>query len=193
MAAWMLPAAMLASSAIGGLTGKQKKQKGSQQQFQENIALLNRDLGPAFQTWLASIMAGASHQGNQLGTALQGQIGRANMGGTGAGAAAKGIGRSYAGNQALQARGKAGFEGQMQVYDLAARAAGGGPSPMPGPTSMDSLIANIGSFLLTQGGGGQQMGGQKAAPQVAYGMPQGLPNSNFFGYRNLPRSGRIGG
>lgn len=188
--AWMLPAALLASSAISGLTGRQRKQKGVQQQFQENVAFLNRDFGASLQNYLASIMAGAQQQGARLGTSLQGQIGRAGAGGTGLGAAARGIARSHAGNQALQARGRAGFEGQMGIYQLAANAAGAaGPSPTPPQSALDTLIANLGSFLVTQGGG--QVGGQRGA--IGQGGLSAGTNSNFFGYRNLPRSSRLGG
>lgn len=194
-----------ALAAFGALTGKQKKPKGVQKQFYENVGFIQAQLREAIQAYLGSITASAGQEGAALATRLQGVLGRTGAGATGAGAVAQGIGRSYAGSRALQARGRAKYETSRDVLNLAGQVAGAsGQQPAAGPSPIDTFFANLGQYLLTKGGstpagvqaassvGGVRMPGTSlGGPQPSYDAMRQLSSmGNFTGYNQNQKFGR---
>lgn len=164
-----------------GLFGKQKKTKGVQKQWLENIGYLIQLLGPDLNAAVQAQARGGAMEGQQAADQLRNAYARAGGGGS----AVLDLGRALAQGKANVAYGitapQAKYAGMRDIAGLAGQVAGAGGAQegsMPqGAQSMQDILGVLGTYLLSRGQGGAKAGG-------AAGGSTGLrynPSRAYFG------------
>lgn len=163
-----------------GLFGKQKKTKGVQKQWLENIGYLNDILGPFLAASVQAQARGGAMQGQQAADQLRSAYARAGGGGS----SVLDLGRALAQGQANVAYGitapQAMYAGKRDLAGLAGQVAGAGGAQegsMPqGAQSMQDILGVLGTYLLSRGGAGKAGGAAGASTGLRYN-----PSRAYFG------------